>query len=135
MAAAGAAIARAAGLGAEAPEAVAGGGSGAANGMHTEAFDGAPNHTQSTVRSPVLVYRESRILLTRLEGHQITYRPPNLQHELGQDIALHLATQRACFDVEHICIQAADVVAEENAVVIDFSLALRQKHARRPRVF
>jgi len=41
---------------------------------------------------------------------------------------------RTYFEVEQICIQTADFVAEENTVVIDPSLALRQKYGRRSEV-
>lgn len=58
--------------------------------MHAEAFDGVLNHTQSTVEPPVLVQRESRILLARLEGYHVTYRPSNLQYDLGKEGAIHV---------------------------------------------
>ena len=56
--------------------------------MHAEAFDGVLNHTQSTVESPVLVRRDSRILLVcrRVRRH----RPPNLQYNLRKDVAIHV---------------------------------------------
>jgi len=85
-------------------------------------------------RVPVLVQRESRILFAWLKGYHVAYRPPNLQYDLGKDVAIHVATQRAGSIVEQICIQTADFVAEQHAVVIDPSLALWQKHARRPEV-
>jgi len=69
--------------------------------------------------APVLVQRESRILLAWLTGYHVTDRPPNLQYDLGKDVALHVATRRAGFEAEYFCVQTVDFVAEQNAVVID----------------
>lgn len=86
------------------------------------------------VATDVLVRKEIRIFLTRLERHYFAYGAPNLQDDLGEAVAIHPIAQGTRLKVEQIGIQTADFIAEQNAIVINPTLALGQKYARRPKV-